>query len=53
LVQLRIAVLCRWAKQQKTTLEQLNQIIGSSAEEILFDLTQSAQVGFYLAKAIA
>jgi chemotaxis family two-component system response regulator PixG len=40
-------VLSRWAKQQKTTLEQLNQIIGSSAEEILFDLTQSAQVGFY------
>jgi two-component system, chemotaxis family, response regulator PixG len=40
-------VLSRWAKQEKITLEQLNQIISSSAEEILFDLTQSSPVGFY------
>jgi chemotaxis family two-component system response regulator PixG len=40
-------VLSRWAKQQKITLEQLNQIICSTVQEVLFDLTQSGQVGFY------
>jgi chemotaxis family two-component system response regulator PixG len=40
-------VLSRWAKQDKITLEQLNQIICSSAEEVLFDLTQSSPLGFY------
>jgi two-component system, chemotaxis family, response regulator PixG len=40
-------VLSIWAKQQKITLEQLNQIICSSIEEVLFDLTQSSEVGFY------
>jgi chemotaxis family two-component system response regulator PixG len=40
-------VLSIWAKQQKLTLEQINQIICSSIEEVLFDLTQANQVGFY------
>jgi chemotaxis family two-component system response regulator PixG len=40
-------VLSIWAKQQKITLEQVNQIICSSVEEVLFDLTQAGQVGFY------
>lgn len=40
-------VLSIWAKQQKLTLEQINQIICSSVEEVLFDLTQANQVSFY------
>jgi chemotaxis family two-component system response regulator PixG len=40
-------VLSEWAKQQKLTLEQINGILRSHVEELLFDLTGAGRVSYY------
>jgi two-component system, chemotaxis family, response regulator PixG len=40
-------VLSEWARQQKLTLEQINGIVRSHVEELLFDLTRADRVSYY------